>query len=84
MQIYYYAQFGKHFGRLIIHCFIKPEGNYFEYSLHHSLSVFLLIFSYSMNMWVIGVFVLIVHDISDIALILPRSFKDFKYRNSKI
>ena len=75
MEIYYAAQLGKHAGRFFYHTFIRPEGNYYEYLLHHGLSTFLIIFSYMMNMWVIGIFVLILHDGSDVFLALGRGYR---------
>jgi ceramide synthetase len=78
MKIFYICQFGKHFSRFFSHVFIKPEGNFFEYSLHHGLSVFLIVFSYLSNQWIIGIFVLLIHDYSDFALILARAYKDYK------
>ncbi len=75
MKYYYLAQFGKHFARLILHLFIKAEGSYFEFGLHHSLSVFLIMFSYLTNMWLVGVLVLVIHDSSDFTLILARFYR---------
>ncbi len=37
-----------------------------------------------MNMWLIGIFVLVIHDISDFFLILARGYRDYKYLNKKI
>ena len=76
MQIYYVLQFGKHLGRFFQHCFIRAEGNFYEYALHHGLSTFLIFFSYLTNQWIIGIFVLIIHDVSDIALILCRAYRE--------
>ena len=75
MKIFYICQFGKHFSRMFGHIFIRSEGNFFEYALHHGLSVFLIVFSYLTNMWLIGIFVLLVHDYSDFALITARAYK---------
>lgn len=75
MKIFYLIQFGKHFARFIIHMFIHQEGNYYEYILHHSLSTFLILFSYLTNQWLIGIMVLLCHDISDLFLIFCRGYK---------
>jgi len=75
MKIFYIAQFGKHFARFFGHIFIRAEGNFFEYALHHGLSVFLIAFSYLTNQWLIGLFVLLIHDYSDFALIAARAYK---------
>jgi len=74
MKLLYVVQFGKHLSRAFSHIFIRPEGNYYEYALHHSLSVFLITFSYLMNMWLIGLWVLLIHDASDFFLILGRGY----------
>lgn len=78
MKIFYLFQLGKHFSRLFSHMFIKQEGNYYEYILHHSLSTFLIVFSYLTNQWLIGIMVLLCHDISDLFLIMARGYKDYK------
>ena len=75
MKVFYIAQFGKHFSRFFGHVFIRPEGNFFEYALHHGLSIFLISFSYLTNQWHIGIFVLLIHDYSDFALIIARAYK---------
>ena len=80
MEIYYFIQMGKHIGRLFSHVFIRPEGSYFEYLLHHCLAVFLIAFSYAMDMWVIGIFVFMVHDASDVFLGHCRAYREYKNR----
>ena len=34
-----------------------------------------------MNMWLIGIFVLLIHDLSDFFLILGRAYRDYKNYN---
>jgi hypothetical protein len=34
-----------------------------------------------MNMWLVGIFVLLIHDVSDIVLILGRGYRDYKKVN---
>lgn len=65
-------------GRFFQHVFIRPEGNFYEFTLHHALSNFLIFFSYMMNFWMIGMFLLLIHDISDFFLIIPRAYRDYK------
>ena len=84
MKVFYVLQFGKHFARFFQHVFIRSEGNFFEYALHHALSTFLIFFSYLTNQWLIGIFVLLIHDFSDFFLILARGYRDYKYLNKKI
>ncbi len=75
MKIFYLVQFGKHFSRLVSHMFIRQEGNYYEYVLHHALSTFLILFSFLTNLWLIGIMVMLCHDLSDFFLILARGYK---------
>ena len=75
MKVFYILQFGKHFSRFFSHVFIRSEGNFFEYALHHGLSVFLIAFSYLSNQWLIGIFVLLIHDSSDLVYALARFYK---------
>ena len=84
MKVFYIIQFGKHIGRFIHHVFIRSEGNFYEYSLHHGLSTFLIFFSYLMNMWLIGIFVLFIHDFSDFFLIVGRAYRDYKNLNKAV
>ena len=81
MKTLYLIHFGRHLAKLIQHCFLTPEGNYYEFTLHHSLSTFLIFFSYLMNMWLMGLFVLLIHDFSDIFLIVARIERDAKTIN---
>ena len=75
LKIFYVLQFGKHLSRTFSHMFIRSEGNYYEYVLHHSLSTFLILFSYLTNMWMVGTMVLFCHDFSDLFLITARCYK---------
>ena len=75
MKIFYCFQFGKHISRMMYHMFIRQEGNYYEYILHHSLSTFLIFFSFLMNMWIVGIIVLLLTDFSDFFLIFARWYR---------
>jgi hypothetical protein len=37
-----------------------------------------------MNMWLIGIFVLLIHDVSDIGLVIARGYRDYKKINKKL
>lgn len=78
MKAFYIVQFGKHLGRFFQHMFIRAEGAFYQYALHHGLSTFLILFSYLMNFWLIGIFVLFIHDLSDFVLIIGRGYRDYK------
>jgi len=74
MKLYLLVTFGKDLNRLVTHALIKPEGNYYEYLLHHGLATFLILFSYLTNYWLIGVFIIFIHDLSDLALSAGRFY----------
>lgn len=91
MKVFYLITFGKHLNRLITHSFIRPEGNYYEYLLHHGLSTFLIFFSYLMNFWLIGILIIFIHDFSDLALGAARLYtvnvsiiQDYRYKNKTL
>ena len=75
MKVIYVVEFGKHVGRTFMHMFIRSEGNYYEYTLHHVLSCFLILFSYLTNFWLVGIMVMFCHDWSDLCLQLARAYK---------
>ena len=75
MKYFYILQFGKHLSRFVTHVFIRAEGNFYEYSLHHGLSTYLIVFSYLSNMWIIGIMVLMFHDTTDFTLIISRAYR---------
>ena len=75
MKLYYLIQLGKHSARFFIHIFIRAEGNFMEFTLHHGITVFLVGYSYLTNMWLIGLMVFFLHDYSDFALALARLYR---------
>lgn len=88
MKAFYLVTFGKHLNRLVTHAFIRPEGNFYEFLLHHGLSTFLIFFSYLMNYWLIGILIIFIHDLSDLALGAGRLYtvhywaiQDYRYKN---
>lgn len=74
MKMYYMISFGKHLNHFVTHTFIKSEGNYYEYVLHHGVSTFLIMFSYLTNLWQIGIMILMIHDWSDCWLAIARLY----------
>jgi hypothetical protein len=68
MKFFYMLTFGKNLNRLVTHTFIRSEGTFYEYLLHHGLATFLIFFSYLTNFWLIGIFIIFIHDLSDFAL----------------
>ena len=85
LRIFYLIQLGTHLFTFIHHLFWKyNDPKYFEYVLHHGLALFLIIFSYLLNLILVGTVVLFLHDISDVTLISARIYTDYKYRNKTI
>lgn len=74
MKVFYMITFGKQFNHFITHIFIKPVGNYYEYTLHHGVTTFLILFSYLTNTWLIGLMIMMMHDISDAWLSFARLY----------
>lgn len=60
--------------------FKYKDPKYYEFVLHHGLALFLIIFSYLMNMTLVGAVVLFLHDPCDVLLILGRVYTDYKYK----
>ena len=81
MRLYILVTFGKYLNRSITHALLKPEGNYYEYLLHHSLTAFLILFSYLTNYWLIGVFMIFIHNLSDLALNAARFYSYSKHNH---
>jgi ceramide synthetase len=81
MKHFYLLQFGEHFRGLIKHTFFKSDAKYFEFVLHHSLAVLLIVFSYMTNYWLAGIMVMLVHDFSDALVKVARFYIDYRYKN---
>ena len=52
----------------------KTERKYYEYVLHHSVAVSLILFSTLSNQIVAGAMILIIHDASDIFMAFSRCY----------
>jgi len=74
MKCFYIISFGKHLNHLVSHTFLKPQSKYYEYVLHHIVSIFGISFCYLMNQWVVGLMVFFTHDTSDAALVMRRFY----------
>lgn len=82
LKTFYLIQCGAHLGTFIHQVFFKlNDPKYYEFVLHHGLALFLIIFSYLMNMTLVGVVVLFLHDPCDVLLILGRAYTDYKFKN---
>jgi hypothetical protein len=74
MQVFYIISFGKHLNHFVSHTFIKKQSKYYEFVLHHGVSTFLIVFSYLMNQWIVGLMILFIPDFSGLSLVLRRFY----------
>ena len=76
LELYFMIQLGIHFFSLFEMIVIKrkTELKFYEYVLHHSVAVSLILFSSMSNMITSGALTLIVHDASDILMALTRFY----------
>lgn len=76
LEMYFMIQLGIHFFSLFEMVVMKrkTERKFYEYVLHHSVAVSLILFSTMSNQIVAGSMILIVHDASDILMAFGRFF----------
>ena len=63
---------------------VYGSSKFYEYCLHHGMAVFLIFYSYMLNLWLVGTMVLIFHDFSDSVLIIGRFYMDMKDNNKAV
>lgn len=74
---YYCIQMGYHSHNLILQVFFRMhKKTYIEMSLHHTLTLLLIFYSYFINMHNMGVTVMMVHDIGDFVMNLAKVLRD--------
>ena len=59
----------------------RKDKKFFEFLLHHIMALILVLFSYSLNLLEGGSITLLVHDITDIAIVFGRGYSDYKNKN---
>ena len=76
IEIYYMIQLGIHFFSLFEMVVIKrkTELKFYEYVLHHSIAVSLILFSIVTNQIKAGCITLMIHDASDIMMAFTRFY----------
>lgn len=85
LNLYYQIQAGSHLYTFINQIWCKRnDTKFYEYALHHGLALFLIWFSYMMNLTQVGILVLILHDPADVFLILARAYTDYKFRKKYV
>ena len=86
MELFYGIQFGSHLYDLVWQILFvdRKEKKYYEFLLHHLMAWLLIFFSFSLNFTSVGVIVLLLHDSSDIFLILGRWVLDLKWKSNVV
>jgi len=74
--MYFMIQLGIHFFSLFEMVVLKrkTERKFYEYVLHHSVAVSLILFSTMSNQIAVGTMILIIHDASDIFMAFSRLY----------
>ena len=65
LQEYYQAAITYHLASFLIHIFGKRNSDFIEMSLHHVVTMYLLLFSYMYNVWECGAVISFIHDFTD-------------------
>lgn len=79
LKTFYLFQLGTNIYKLMYQAFFNLEDKtYFEYTLHHFLTMFLIAFSYLIHALKMGSFIMLIHDISDVTFLISRIYYDFK------
>ena len=82
-SVVYYGLYtsGYHFSELIRHGFISERKSDFEEMVvHHIVTMVLYLGYFLANMHVIGAFVAVLHDVSDIFISIARVFQATAYK----
>lgn len=66
LKEYYVLSTSYHFGQLCKHLIGKKQNDFVEMLLHHTVTIYLLVFSYLINIWECGAIISYIHDASDI------------------
>jgi hypothetical protein len=69
----FYFQLGKILSKLFSHVFIRPEGTFYLYLLHHLIATILEVYSYLSNQWFLALYLLIIHDSSEVLSSISRA-----------
>ena len=80
--MYFMIQLGIHFFSLfeLVVLKRKTERKFYEFILHHSVAVSLMLFSTMSNQIVAGAMILIIHDTSDIFMAFSRLYIETKFQ----
>lgn len=81
MQNYFCFQLGVHLFSLFELIIVRrsKERKYYEWMLHHVVAVALICLSLMVNEIIIGIMILIVHDVSDASLSSGRFFVEANF-----
>lgn len=83
MKTMYCVQLGFHLYSFCHQLIMKrSDKKYLEFVLHHSLTIFLILYSYATNFINLGSLTLIMHDCSDALLSLTRGYSYLKNKST--
>jgi len=85
LRAYYIVQIGYHIF-FFFEAFIWKLQNrkYYEWLLHHGIAIILLFYSYTFSLLVIGVYVLFWHNVSDLGLVIARTYTLLKWKKQPV
>ena len=79
LKSYYLVQYGANAYKLLYQAICKRDSKtFYEYTLHHFLTTFLIGFSYSIHALKMGSFIMLFHDASDVLFLLSRIYYELK------
>ena len=73
-----------HTGGLLVHLYDARRNDFLEMLLHHTVTIYLLGFSYMFNVWETGTVVLFLHDSGEITVSLTRLFTETEYKKTTV
>jgi hypothetical protein len=77
LKFYYIVSLSYYVEDGIMHCLQKPNFDFWEMILHHTIACMLIFFSYVCGFWNFGILILVQMDISDVFIGAIRIFMDF-------
>lgn len=72
---YYIVQMGYYIHMIVTVFTDVRRSDFIEYVIHHFVTLFLVVFSYSLGHFRIGILILLCHDINDVLLELAKLFR---------
>ncbi|KAL4502232.1 hypothetical protein ABPG72_000467 [Tetrahymena utriculariae] len=83
IRYYYLVQIGYHiFFFVEAYIWNLQNQKYYEWLLHHGIALILLFYSYMFNFLIVGLYVLFLHNISDLGLVIARTYTILKWKKA--